>query len=941
LKFKSLFYILLLVHICTYAQHNSAVKVKVDIFAKTLTVEQDLTFYNASKNVLNSIVLNDWNNAFSSKNSALAKQFSDEYIRNFHLANEKDRGSTSINEITDDNYKSLQWNRLENKVDIIEVKLLNPIQPNSSQKIKLAYVVKLANSKFTRYGFDSSNRLNINSWLITPSRYENNEFAIHSNHNIDDIVNALSNYSIEIEVPKKYSIASNLDISSIISNSSDYDTYSLKGKNRFNVSLLIGPNKEATIYKNDFIEVSSSIENTRLEDIHKTLLINKITEFVNEKLGASSVDKILVTQEDYDKQPFYGLSQLPTFLSPFSDQQFFELMFLKTYLNNYLKENLQLNLRTNSWLLDGIQVFVMMQYIDEHYPNLKMTGSLSSFKLLKSYNLINIDFNQQYNYLYMLMARKNLDQALNEPKNRLIKFNQQIANKYRAGLSFKYLDSYLDNELVLKAIQNFMQFNAVSQSNSADFEKIMKNQTDKDIDWFFRTIIETRDLIDFRIGKVKKTETTLSVNIKNKTKVNVPIAIYELKNDTIVYKKWLENISSDSTVVIPRNGADKLTLNYFNEVPEYNLRNNWKSLKGFFYNNRPIKLNFYKDLEEPYYNQLFYVPNFEYNLYDGIAIGMNLNNKSILNKPFTFSVSPTYATNTNSLVGSFSTSYDQNIRDTGRLYTIRYSLSASTSHYAEDAIYTRINPSVTFKFRDKNFRTNKNEFIQLKQLYINREESPVITDENTDNYSVFSAKYGNFQSEATKHFGLFTNLQVANSFGKVSSEISYRKLFENNRQITLRMYAGAFLYKDTSSEFFSFGLDRPTDYLFEYNLLGRSEATGLYSQQYVPEEGGFKSQLETRFANQWITTINASFNIWNWVQIYGDAGLIKNKNISTKFVYDSGLHLNLVPEYFELFLPVYSSNGYALNKPNYGEKIRFVITLSPKTLTSLFTRRWF
>ena len=249
----------------------------------------------------------------------------------------------------------------------------------------------------------------------------------------------------------------------------------------------------------------------------------------------------------------------------------------------------------------------------------------------------------------------------------------------------------------------------------------------------------------------------------------MPIAIYELKNDTIVYKKWLENISSDSTVVIPRNGADKLTLNYFNEVPEYNLRNNWKSLKGFFYNNRPIKLNFYKDLEEPYYNQLFYVPNFEYNLYDGIAIGMNLNNKSILNKPFTFSVSPTYATNTNSLVGSFSTSYDQNIRDTGRLYTIRYSLSASTSHYAEDAIYTRINPSVTFKFRDKNFRTNKNEFIQLKQLYINREESPVITDENTDNYSVFSAKYGNFQSEATKHFGLFTNLQVANSFGKVLS----------------------------------------------------------------------------------------------------------------------------------------------------------------------------
>jgi hypothetical protein len=51
--------------------------------------------------------------------------------------------------------------------------------------------------------------------------------------------------------------------------------------------------------------------------------------------------------------------------------------------------------------------------------------------------------------------------------------------------------------------------------------------------------------------------------------------------------------------------------------------------------------------------------------------------------------------------------------------------------------------------------------------------------------------------------------------------------------------------------------------------------------------------------------------------------------------------LNLVQDYFELFFPVYSSNGFELNDKNYGERIRFIITLSPKTLTSLFTRRWF
>ncbi|HBK83809.1 MAG TPA: hypothetical protein DDZ41_09480, partial [Flavobacterium sp.] len=61
----------------------------------------------------------------------------------------------------------------------------------------------------------------------------------------------------------------------------------------------------------------------------------------------------------------------------------------------------------------------------------------------------------------------------------------------------------------------------------------------------------------------------------------------------------------------------------------------------------------------------------------------------------------------------------------------------------------------------------------------------------------------------------------------------------------------------------------------------------------------------------------------------------------TQYIFDSGLRLNLVPDYFELFFPVYSSNGLELNQNNYGQKIRFVITLSPKPLISLFTRQWF
>ena len=898
---------------------------------KTLLIKQILTYNNTSNDTIKYIILNDWNNAYSSKTSALAKRFSDEFIRTFHLASDSDRGKTTINSISDSNFENIAWERPNDIVDLLKININTPILPCSKQTITLFYTVKIPNAKFTRFGFYDNNKFILKHWHLAPSRYENKQFIQQSNENLDDIPNSFSDYEIELEIPDSFSVSSNLV---------SENNRNLIGYNKPEVTLVIETKTSYQNYKNDIITVSCGLQDNKISEIEKAILIDKITRFTASKLGNSLTSKIIITQEDYQRQPFYGLNQLPSFLSPFPDELMFELKFLKTYLNNYLKENLQLNPRKEYWIYDGIQMFLMMQYINENYPDLTMTGNLANLKILKSYHFINLPFNQQYNYLYMLMARKNLDQPLNEPKNRLIKFNEQISSKYRAGLSLNYLDNYLGENIVLSSIQEFIHENQYISSNSRQFETIIEKNTPKDIDWFFRTMVETRDLVDYKFGKVSKTKDSISVKIINKTNTNAPISLYQLKNNEVVNKIWLNNISTDSTIVIPRLESDKLVLNYNNEVPEYNLRNNWKSLKGFFFNNRPIKFNFMKDLEEPHYNQIFYVPEVEFNAYDGIAIGMKLSNRSMLNKPFSFTATPMYSSNTGKFVGKATFFIDDNIRDEGKLYNIRYILRGSQFHYAPDAIYTNLVPTIQFFFRDKNLRSNKNEFIQLRQVYINREASPFIT-ENTENYNVFNAKYGNFQSEGTKHFSFSNDLQISSKFGKIATEVHYRKLFENNRQISLRFYAGAFMFSSTNSDFFSFGLDRPNDYMFDYSLLGRSETTGIYSQQYVYAEGGFKSKLDTRFANQWMTTINGTFNIWNWIQVYGDAGMLKNKYKNAEFVYDSGLHLNLVPDYFELFLPVYSSNGFALDDVNYGQQIRFVVTLSPKTLISLFTRKWF
>lgn len=922
-----------------FAQHRNHMIVDVDTETHTLNIKQEIDFLNTSTDSISTIVLNDWNNAYSDVQTPLARRFSDEFYRGFHLAKAEERGKTYDIAIYNKEYPYFLWTRNDENPDLINIKLAEKLGPNQEINLKLSYKVKIPSSKFTKYGYDEFGNMNLKSWFLTPARYENHDFVKYSNENLDDIANAITDFDIELKVAQGFDITTDLDTTAEINND-DFAIYKLNGKNRVDFSLFIEPKSNFTTFKSDSFEVLTNIDGDKITPIAQAQAIDCVVRFVKNLIGDYPFKRIVVSQTDYERNPFYGLNQLPSLIRPFTDEFTYEIKFLKTYLNTFLNNSLYIDNRKESWIHNGIQVYVMMKYIEENYPNTKMLGKAASFKLLKSFNLTNLDFNEQYSYFYMLMARKNLDQPLGAPKNTLIKFNEQIASKYRAGLSLRYLNSYLENDVVSKSIRKFYTINKEKQTTALVFENELKQQTNKDISWFFNTIINSRDLIDYKFNKVEKTNDSIQFSLKNRTGINVPIPIYGIYKKQIVFKKWIEPTNNDSLFSMTRNNATKIVLNYKNEVPEYNLRNNWRSLKSFFPNNRPIKFVFMKDLEDPFYNQLLYVPTLEYNLYDGLIPGMRLHNKTILEKPFIFDINPAYSTNAKTLSGSGNFSINQNYRDS-RLYSVKYSFSGSYFHYAPDATYTKITPSIQLRIRENDFRDNRKQLIYIRQALVNREKSAIITDNSTENYSIFNVKYFNTKTEVTQHFNFMSDIQFANKFGKIAAEVEYRKLFENNHKINFRLYAGSFFYDKSQSDFFSFALDRPTDYLFDYGYYGRSEDSGFFSQQLILAEGGFKSKLKNPYANQWISTINAGYNIWNWIEIYGDAGFIKNKYQNPNFVFDSGIRLNLVTDYFELYFPVYSSNGWEISQNKYNEKIRFIITFSPKILINLFNRKWF
>jgi len=932
--------ILYLLFFCLAAQAGAQHVINIDATLlpgkKTLAIKQQITYKNTSADTLRELYLFDWANSFSTKTSPLGKRFAENYDSSFHFEKEEDRGKTTIEKIYGTAKNPLQWQRGD-EVDILRIIPQTPLLPGDSYTFNLEYSVKVADSKFTRYGVDKNGNYKLRYWYISPAVY-NGQWQVYSNKNIDDLYLTPSEFSVSLHFPKNYSLTSDLDL---LDESSSQNTKSiaLGGRERTGATIYLEKIPTFETIETDKLQVITNIQNSKVNPPVQALLIDRIAHFLDERLGPYPFEKMVISETDYKTNPVYGLNQLPRFISPFPDGFEYDMEQLKTITRNYIDNTLIMDSRDDYWLQDALQIYLMMEYVDTYYPKMKIIGNLSNWWIIRWAHAADLEFNDQYPILYLNMARNNIHQALTTPKDSLLKFNMNIANGYYGASGLRYLNDYLGDGVINRSIKEFYSENRLKPIKSSSFETVLSRNTELPINWFFEDFADTRITIDFKIKKVEKQGDSLKVFIKNNRNSELPVSLYGLNKEEVVYKTWTRPVDSITTVTIPAENIRKLALNYEGKIPEYNRRNNFKAVKGLL--NKPLQFRLFQDVEDPNYTQFFFMPIFEYNLYDGISAGLRLYNKTVLPKAVHYSLEPQFGFRSKTLVGSASISYTQTM-DQGNLYAMRYGFSGNYYSYDRGLFYKRFTPYITFAFRNDDLRNNEKQYINLRNVNVYRDENP--NDPNQEpNYSVFNMQYVYSNPNLINYFRGVADYEISSKFSKLSVDLEYRKLFLSNRQLNLRFFAGVFLFNDTreNEDFFSFALDRPNDYLFDYNYYGRSEDSGLFSQQLIIAEGGFKSQLEPAYANSWMATVNASTNIWRWVYAYADVGLVSNKKRGTNAVFDSGVRVSLVADYFELYFPIYSNLGFEPNLPHYDEKVRFIITLSPKTLLGLFTRRWY
>ena len=909
-----------------WSQQAYEIDAQLDPINGIIKVNQLFSYTNNSSKALDTLYLYDWNHAYSDTSTPLAAKLAQEFNFQFEKSKSDEKGNTKIHAF-DTAQDRLNWDRLERQKDIVAIHLTLPIQPQDSIVFSASYTIKLPADDFTGYGINNTYEISFrNGFLQFANQDYDGQWILDSNYGFNDRSASRSSAKFTVCFPEEYTITPSKK--GVLRNScwqtddqtqSDLEFY-LKKTNDF--KSLGSSNFEIITDLANEVDKETGFEITK-----------RIQEFAEGFFGNLSHQYFLIYSEFYHQNPIVGFDLMLNTLRPIPKQEQFELKAIQVLMRKLVQSKFPENYRQNKWIADGLSHYLFMRYVEYHYPELRLIGNLANLSLVSSFQFGQAPFSFKTNLQASFVYRRNLTQPLNTPSKDLTKYNRKIALGSRSALGLKILEETEGKEQIDAFIFNlFTSKSDVNPLSVQDhFELFFKDRAK----WFYEGYYSETGLTDYAIRQISKSDNLVEVELVNHTKAQNPIKLNSYAKDKLVSSVWLPGGEEKQRFTYDRTKVDKIVVNPDQRVLEVNTNNNNIRLNNSF-TTRERKLRMFEDIPSSQYASTYIAPNLAYNAYDGILFGMVIHNGLILRQPTTMYFSPQYGAKEMSLSGSLSIRHRSYFQEK-KLASISYGFGAESFHFNPDQRYYRFNPQIDATFRPEGLASNKRSIVGLELVSLFQEDQNKKPVDGTFNSSL-SYGYSNNSSSSSKGFGV--TLQTGDSFTKFSASYRNRKYYSEGKQYTFRFFIGLLSDQNNSGNF-DFGISRVNDYSFKYNLLGRSETSGFFSQQYVLAEGGFKSFIPTQTANQWMMSANFSTTLWRGFEVYSDIGVVKNKKENKRFIYDAGLSVNLVQDYLAIYFPLYSNLGWEIDDKTYSSKIRFTLSVQGSELLSLFTRSWF
>lgn len=890
-----------------YAGNSSVIEVQQDFVVEPNGKDQDFYLYA-------------WANAYKNKHTTLAKTKLNSRKDALYFAPLQERGWIENLHFTTPEGKRIPFSEADEE-------LIKLIIPEKAEKIKFSasYQIHLPHKKITGYGIDGGGNLLLKYFFLQPAIRDYNGIVRQNYKDFESLSSNNNFYELLVDVPENYVVYTDLE-------EKDQRHFSGNKMDFFQVSVQEPGN--SFYIQTAFGKVIYGFKPKESDLMQLYPIVNREMAFLDAHLGKLDAP-LFISEKNYKKNKFDGVQDvdIPIFgkYKMFETQDRLNLEMLPQLISAYVDRKVLVNKRNDHWILNGIKAYLQLKYIQKYYPKLLLAGKIPDdirvlgMHPLKIFDASKVKMQERTELFYRIFFLSNLDQPINTPFDSLSNNNQKIISAYKTALGFEYMAAYLGENAFDDILKSLIQNYEGKRLTADAFSNYFIQNADKNVCWFFDDFITSDKNMDFGITSISKKEDSLVLHVKNKSDFSGPFRISGYQEGIKTYDEWFTYRGEKDEIALAKKDYDLIVMNDSIGYPDFNQKNNYYKPGRLF--RRKLKFGIVTDIPSQSHDHVFIFPEFEWNNYDKFQFGITLSNKTILPKKWIFKLKPQYSSGENALTGSLNTLY-RIFPESGWFRQIFLSTSASYQHYNRGLAYKSFGLGSFFTFQ-KQARSLKDRSLYGTFQLIQREMPVDALQEELElkDYSLFNFGYRYWNPAIIHERKALVNFQFSNKFSKVFGEVYWRWKFAKNKRLMVRFFGGSFLGHDlVESDYFDFGLDRITDYTFQYPLLGRSETTGTLSQQFVLAEGGFKSNFFVR-ANQYMYTTNLEYPLWKMLDLYADAGIYKNKLHPTKFVYDTGVRLRVIPDFLELYLPIQSTLGFEPTLGAYHERIRFMLNL--------------
>ena len=966
-------------------QVNYNIVVKLDDKNHELTAFEKITYTNNSSKSLTFLYFHLWPNAYKKYNSALGKQQLEDHNTKLYYAPDSILGFIDGLEFKVGDEK-LQWEYAPYNEDICILHLLDPLESGESIEITTPFHIKIPKGIFSRMGHIGES-YQITQWYPKPAVYDNDGWHQMSYLDQGEFYSEFGTFDVFITLPKNYVVGATGDLEN---GEKELDWLTANAQKTATIDsfdyqdMSFPPSSDTTKtlhYHQEnvhdfawFADKRYHVLKGEVELPHSKRKVTSWSMFTNNEayLWKNSIQYINDATYYYSfwngDYPYNHVTAVDGALSAGGGMEYpnitvigesgdffgLETVIMHEVGHNWFYGILGSNERDHGWMDEGINSMNENRYIETKYPDRKLFGGdVSTQKnILKRFDIFKYSHKTQYELAYLVNARRNLDQPIEETSAAYTSLNYGGIVYSKTAIVFDYLMAYLGEELYDKCMQRYYNEWKFKHPQPEDLRKIFEEEAGKELNWFFEDLIKTTHKIDFKIaGSKKDTSNTQNIllKIRNKGKINGPFSISGVKDGKIITTQWYEPIGKTTFVPFKKGDFDNYRIDAELNIPEIKRKNNTLQTNGLLKTTEPLRLQWLGSIENPDKTQLFFTPIAGWNMNDKGMLGMAFYNSLIPSKKFEYVLAPMYAFNSENINGYASIFYHimpnsifQNIATGANAASFSY-LRFSTEQNStgrEILEYYKIAPSITFDFKKRNPRQYSSLFLSIENVTIFEEKTNWnlgVYEIGIENYYVNKFTFGINNAHPINPFYVTAALQQADDFVKLDLTANYHFAYKKPKTgFDVRIFIGRFLTNNYSDNRFSYNLSGNSDYLYEQIYLGRNTTEGILNQQFAVTDGGFKNLTTTPSGNQWLNAVNLKSNLFTkYISVYADFGIVgflehdyKGNEVDgvSEATYDFGLSLNIIPNICEIYFPIYLSSD--LNQLNYGEKIRFTLNIN-------------